>query len=302
MSTASQTPIYTRGVLEKRNDMWGWFFVGLATILILEFVFYPMVQAFIMSLYTGTGNVVHFGGLKNYERLLIDSTFKKALFNTFIYLIIQVPIMLFLALIVSVLLNDKKLKFKTFFRVAIFLPCVTSLVSYSLIMKAIFSNQGMFNNLMMEWGLLEEPIKWVTDAFWAKVLIIISITWRWIGYNMVFYLAGLQNIEPSVYEAAEIDGAGPVKKFFTITVPLLKPIILFTTITSTIGTLQLFDEVQNITEGGPANGTITISQYIYKLCFSFTPNFGYASAVSFVVVALIVILSLIQFRVARDKD
>ena len=198
--------------------------------------------------------------------------------------------------------SRKKLKFKSFFRVAIFLPCVTSLVSYSLIMKAIFANQGMFNSVMMDWGVLDSPIMWVTDQFWAKVLIIISITWRWIGYNMVFYLAGLQNIEPSVYEAADIDGAGPIKRFFTITIPLLKPIILFTTITSTIGTLQLFDEVQNITQGGPANGTVTISQYIYNLCFKFTPNFGYACAVAFVVVVLIVLLSLIQFRLARDKD
>ena len=176
---------YTRGVLEKRNDIWGWCFVALATILIIEFVFYPMVQAFIMSLYGGTGNNTHFAGLYNYQRMLVDSTFKKALFNTFIYLIIQVPVMLLFALVVAVMLNDKKLKFKTFFRVAIFLPCVTSLVSYSLIMKAIFANNGMFNAVMLDFGLLDEPIKWVTDAFWAKVLIIISITWRWIGYNMV---------------------------------------------------------------------------------------------------------------------
>lgn len=302
MSEVNPPVKYTRGVLEKRNDFWGWCFIGLATILIIEFVFYPMVQAFIMSLYGGTGNNTHFAGLYNYERMLVDSTFKKALFNTFIYLIIQVPIMLLFALIVAVMLNDKHLKFKTFFRVAIFLPCVTSLVSYSLIMKAIFANQGMFNAVMMDWGILDSPILWVTDPFWAKVLIIISITWRWIGYNMVFYLAALQNIEPSVYEAADIDGAGPIKKFFTITIPLLKPIILFTTITSTIGTLQLFDEVQNITAGGPANGTVTISQYIYNLCFKFTPNFGYACAVAFVVVILIVLLSALQFVIARDKD
>lgn len=293
---------YKRGILEKRNDRWGWMFIALACILIVEFVFYPMVQAFIMSLYTGVGNNTHFAYFTNYKRLLIDSTFQKALYNTFIYLIIQVPIMLILALIISVLLNDKKLKFKTFFRVAIFLPCVTSLVSYSLIMKAIFANQGMFNNVMTDLNVISEPIMWVTDPFWAKVLIIISITWRWIGYNMVFYLAGLQNIEPSVYEAAQIDGAGPIKRFFTITVPLLKPIILFTTITSTIGTLQLFDEVQNITLGGPGNGTVTISQYIYNLCFKFAPNFGYACAVAFVVVFLIVILSAIQFKLASDKD
>ncbi len=117
---------------------------------------------------------------------------------------------------------------------------------------------------------------------------------------MIFYLAGLQNIDPAIYEAAKIDGASSRNQFFKITIPLLKPIILFTTITSTIGTLQLFDEVMNITKGGPGNATITISQYIYNLSFKYNSNFGYASAVSYVILIMIVILSLIQFKVAGD--
>ena len=118
---------------------------------------------------------------------------------------------------------------------------------------------------------------------------------------MIFYLSGLQNIEPSIYEAASMDGASKFTKFTKITVPLLKPIILFTTITSTIGTLQLFDEVVNITGGGPANATTTISHYIYNLCFTYSPNFGYASAVAYVIVIMIVILSLIQFKVGGNE-
>ncbi len=263
------------------------------------FVFIPMVGALAMSFQTGKGVNVHFGGLANYQRLLTDTTVRKALGNTFIYLIVQVPLMIVLALFISVLLNDKALKGRSFFRVAIFLPCITSLVSYSLIMKNIFSNEGLFNQMLAFFGA--EPILWTTDPFWARVLIIIAITWRWTGYNMIFYLSGLQNIDPAVYEAADIDGAGPVRKFFDITVPLLKPIILFTTITSTIGTLQLFDEVKNITQGGPANGTMSISQYIYSLCFEFTPNLRYACAVAFIVVLLMVVLSAIQMKVG-GKD
>lgn len=258
-----------------------------------------MIGALIMSFQTGKGVNMHFGGFANYQRLFADQTVMKALGNTFIYLIVQVPIMIILALIISVFLNDKNLRGRSFFRIAIFLPCITSLVSYSLIMKNIFSDDGIFNQMLAHIGL--SPIMWTTDALWAKVLIIIAITWRWTGYNMIFYLSGMQNIEPSIYEAAEIDGANAVKKFTRITVPLLKPIILFTTITSTIGTLQLFDEVQNITQGGPANGTVTISQYIYNLCFKFTPNFGYACAVAFIVVVLIVILSIIQMQIG-GKD
>ena len=119
---------------------------------------------------------------------------------------------------------------------------------------------------------------------------------------MIFYLAGLQGIDASIYEAAEIDGAGAWQKFKSITVPMLKPIILFTTINSTIGTLQLFDETMNITQGGPANATITISQYIYNILFKYSPDFGYASAVSYVVVVLIVILSMIQMKVGDKND
>lgn len=277
-------------------------FVILPIILISILVFIPMIQAFITSFQSGTPINMHFNGIGNYQRMLTDTTFRKAFFNTFLYLIIQVPIMLFLALVLSSILNDKNLKFKGLFRTAIFLPCITSLVSYSLVMKSLFSANGFVNTMLMNINLIAEPIQWLTNPLWAKVLIIISITWRWVGYNMIFFIAGLQNIDPSIYEAADIDGATGVQKFFRITIPNLKPIILFTTITSTIGTLQLFDEVQNITVGGPANATLTLSQYIYNLSYKFTPNFGYGAAVSFVIVVAIVILTIIQNKVGGDSN
>lgn len=293
--------INKKGTLERKQNLVGWCFTVLSIILIVAFVFYPMIQAFITSLKSGAGNNLKFVGLNNYKRLISDDTFKKAVTNTLIYLIIQVPIMILLALFISVLLNDKKLKGKGIFRTAIFLPCITSLVAYSVIFKSLFANDGLINKLFLNIHLISTPINWMTSPFWAKITIIIAITWRWTGYNMIFYLAGLQNIDSSIYEAAEIDGASPIKQFFNITIPLLKPIILFTTITSTTGTLQLFDEVMNITGGGPGNASTTISQYIYNLSFKYTPNFGYAAAVSYTILAMIVILSLIQFKVAGDN-
>ena len=288
--------------LTRKENRVGWLFVTFSTIFITLLVFVPMVQAFITSLQSGFSNNMSFVGFANYARLFNDSTFIKAAGNTVLYLIIQVPIMILLSLVISVALNDKKLKFKGFFRTAVFLPCITSLVAYSIIMKGMFSVDGTINQILMSIHLIKEPIMWLTDPLWAKVLIIVAITWRWTGYNMIFYLSGLQNIDPSIYEAADIDGASAVTKFFKITVPMLKPIILFTTITSTIGTLQLFDEVVNITGGGPANATITLSQYIYNLSFKYSPNFGYAAAVSFVIVIAIVILSMIQMKVGGDKN
>ena len=288
--------------MSPRPNRTGWCFVIPSVILIILFVFYPMVQALITSFQTGAGNNLTFAGIANYKRLLTDTTFRKALFNTLLYLIIQVPIMILLALVILSMLNNKKLKFKGFFRTAIFLPCVTSLVAYSIVFKSLFATDGFVNSILMKLNLIAEPISWITDPVWAKVLIILAITWRWTGYNMVFYLSGLQGIDDSIYEAADIDGAGAFEKFKSITLPMLKPIILFTTINSTIGTLQLFDETMNITQGGPANATITISQYIYNILFKYSPDFGYAAAVSYVIVVMIVVLSFIQMKVGDKND
>lgn len=288
--------------MSPRLNRTGWCFVIPSVILIILFVFYPMVQALITSFQTGAGNNLTFTGIANYKRLLTDTTFRKALFNTILYLIIQVPIMILLALVISSMLNNKKLKFKGFFRTAIFLPCVTSLVAYSIVFKSLFATDGFVNAILMKLNLIAEPISWITDPVWAKVLIILAITWRWTGYNMVFYLSGLQGIDDSIYEAADIDGAGAFEKFKSITLPMLKPIILFTTINSTIGTLQLFDEMMNITQGGPANATITISQYIYNILFKYSPDFGYVAAVSYVIVVMIVVLSFIQMKVGDKND
>lgn len=286
--------------IQRKSNMTGWLFVALAVIMIFVFYFYPMLQALLLSFKSGTGMRLEFVGLDNYKRLFTDTTFKTALTNTFIYLIVQVPIMIILALFLSVLLNNSQLRFKGFFRTAIFLPAVTSLVAYSVIFKYLFATDGLVNKLLMNIHLIQTPIAWITDPFWAKITIILAITWRWTGYNMIFYLSSLQNIDHSIYEAARIDGASATRQFFGITIPLLKPIILFTSITSTIGTLQLFDEVMNITKGGPGNATLSISQYIYNLSFKYSSDFGYAATVSYSIVVIIIILAFLQFKLAGD--
>lgn len=288
--------------LRVKNTLIGWSFIAIATVMIGLFYFYPMIQSLILSFKSGTGVSLKFVGFENYVRLFKDPVFLTTVKNTVIYLIIQVPIMIILALFLSVLLNNKKLKLKGFFRTAIFLPCVTSLVAYSVIFKYLFGQDGIINFMLMKIALISEPIQWLTDPFWAKITIIIAITWRWTGYNMIFFLSGLQNIDESIYEAAKIDGASSIQQFFKITIPMMKPIILFTTITSTIGTLQLFDEVMNITKGGPGNATMTISEYIYNVSFKYTPDFGYAATVSYAIVILIIFFSIIQFKVAGDKN
>ncbi|MGF7046974.1 lactose/L-arabinose transport system permease protein [Paenibacillus sp. DS2015] len=288
--------------MERKNGITGWSFISIAVVMITIFYFYPMLQSLILSFKTGTGAKLTYTGFDNYIRLFSDITFRTAVKNTFIYLIVQVPVMIILGLIISVLLNDSKLKFRGFFRTAIFLPCVTSLVAYSIIFKYLFATDGLINSMLLNIHLISQPIMWITDPFWAKVTIIIAITWRWTGYNMIFYLSSMQNIDNSIYEAAKIDGASAIKQFFKITIPLMKPIILFTSITSTIGTLQLFDEIVNITKGGPGNATLSISHYIYNLSFKYAADFGYAATVSYSVVIMIIVLAFIQFKVAGEKN
>jgi lactose/L-arabinose transport system permease protein len=298
---SSQCKVESKNSFQRFYDINGWGFVFPAVALVALFMIYPIINSLWMSLHSGRGVIVEFVGFGNIIRLFNDSVFLKALSNTFIFLMIQVPVMIFLSLMLSSCLNSPNLKFRSLFRLAIFLPCVTSLVAYSILFKSMFSYEGIVNGFLLWSGIVSDPIPWMSDPFWAKVTIIIAITWRWTGYNMIFFLSAMQNIDKSIYEAARIEGVSSIKQFFFITVPLLKPVILFTTVMSTIGTLQLFDEVVNITAGGPANETLTLSMYIYDLSFKFVPNFGYAATVSYVIVFFASILALLQFRIAKDK-
>ena len=283
-------------------DINGWGFIGPALLLIVAFMAYPIGKSLWMSMQSGQGSMMKFVGFGNISRMFVDPVFMTALTNTFIFLIVQVPIMIMLALIMASCLNMPNLKFRGLLRTAIFLPCVTSLVAYSVLFKSMFSYDGLINVTLLKFGLITQGIPWLTDPFWSKVVIITALTWRWTGYNMIFYLAAMQNIDKSIYEAARIDGISATRRFLSITVPMLKPVILFTTVTSTIGTLQLFDEPMNITNGLVNDMTLTLSLYIFKLSFRYVPNFGYAATVSYVIVLFVAILAFIQFYAARERD
>lgn len=288
--------------LSKKHNLTGWVFLLPAVLLIVAMNFVPMVRAFLLSFRTGIGVNMKWAGLYNYTRMFRDTVFIQALKNNFLYLIIQVPIMLILALILASLLNKKDLKFKGFFRTAIFLPCATSLVSYAIIFRSLFAVDGFINTILIKLGILNTGYNFLGHAASARMVIILALVWRWTGYNMVFYLAGLQNIEYSIYEAARIDGASGFQVFRRMTVPLLRPMILLTAIMSTNGTLQLFDESINLTNGGPANTTITMSHYIYNMSFRYVANFGYASAMSYVILILVAILAFVQMKAGDKRD
>ena len=288
--------------ISQKQSLAGWAFLTPAVILIAVMSFLPMIQALFLSFKSGVGANLRWAGAVNYLRMFKDPVFMQALSNNFVYLIIQVPIMLVSALVLASLLNNKDLRFKGLFRTAIFLPCATSLVSYAVIFRSLFAVDGLVNTALIKLGVLSTGYNFLGHPDSARIVIILALIWRWTGYNMVFYLAGLQNIEYSIYEAAKIDGASPFQSFSKITVPLLRPTILLTAIMSTNGTLQLFDESVNLTNGGPANATITMSHYIYNVSFKYVPNFGYAAAMSYLILILVAVLAFIQMKVGDKRD
>ena len=269
-------------------------------LIFLIFMVYPIIASFILSFQRYKYGIYTFIGLNNYKRLLTDPIFGAALTNNLIYLIIQVPIMISLALVLANLLNNKFLVGKGFLRVSFFFPAVTALVAYALVFKLLLNTNYGFINYMLT-AVHLPAVDWLNRPISAKASIIISMTWRWTGYNIIILLAGLQGISEDIYEACSIDGANAFQKFWKITLPLMKPIILFCVITSTIGTLQLFDESYILTGGGPDNATISIVHYLYNTAFRFM-DFGYASAISYVLVIIIAIFSVIQYKLVGGDD
>lgn len=286
----------------KKQKLTGWALLAPAMVLLLALSFYPMFTALITSFKSGQGAQMTWAGFSNYTRIFKDKVFIQSIKNCFLYLLVQVPIMLVLALVLASILNNPQLRGRGIFRTMIFLPCATSLVAYSIIFRSLFATDGFVNSVLIRMGIIETGINFLANAGTARAVIIFALIWRWTGYNMVFYLAGLQNIEYSVYEAAKIDGASPFRTFVSITIPLLKPTILMTAIMSTSGTLQLFDESLNLTNGGPGTASITMSHYIYDQAFKGVPKFGYTSAMSFVILIMTAVLAFIQLKVGDDNE
>ena len=269
-------------------------------ILFAVFMIYPVINSLILSFHDFTDGEYVFCGLQNYSTMFHDPVFWKSLKNTFIYLIIQVPVMVVLSLVLGVLVEQAFLKCRTGFRISIFLPAVTALVAYAIVFKLLFNTDfGLVNHVLQTLGF--DGVDWLNTVWGARMAIIIAITWRWTGYNTIIMIAGLKNIPTELYESADIDGASFFQKLRYITIPMVKSIMLFVSITSTIGTLQLFDESFILTSGGPNNATITIGHYLYNTGFSYY-KFGYAAALSYALVVIIGVLSILQFKFTKGGE
>lgn len=249
-------------------------------------IFYTAYISFHRWDILGTKNWI---GISNYKGLMSDPLFLKSIGNTFsIWFLSTIP-MLFIALVIAFLLNQPRLIGRDWFRLGIFIPNVTSVVAVAIIFSVIFGrNYGIINYLLTEVGL--PSVDWKGTYFGTHVAIAVMVMWRWIGYNMIIYLAGLQSIPADLYEAAMIDGANKMKQFWYITIPLVRPIILFTVILSTIGGMQLFAEPL-IFGTGSQNQGLTITLYLYNEAFE-RFSFGYAAAIAWMLFFIIVIFSI----------
>lgn len=261
---------------------------------------WPIINSFLISFQNTRVNPWKFSVQANWGRLFGDPAFYNALYNTLIILLIQVPVMIALATVMAVLLNSPLLKARAIFRFAFFAPVVVGEVAYAAVFRLMFNMDfGIINKLIGTVGIA--PVSWFAESHAAMALIILAVTWRWAGYNAIIILAGLQSIPEDVYEAATLDKVSKAKQFIHITLPLLKPIILFCVILSVIGTMQLFTEPFLITNrGGPGGGTETLGLLLYRQGF-LSLNFGYASAVAYTMAALAIAISLLNLWVGREQ-
>ncbi|MFD4861555.1 carbohydrate ABC transporter permease [Streptomyces atratus] len=260
---------------------------------------YPIADSLWISLTTGNGDDRHFTGLANYQRLLDDPLFWTALKNTALILVVQVPLMLGLALLVALGLNSTKVWLRPLWRLGVFVPSLTGLVAAGVMFSVILNRDaGLLNWVLSAFGI--DRVNWLGSPFWARVGVVLVITWHYTGYNAVMYLAGLQGIPNELYEAAMVDGAGPIRRFAAITLPQLRPILLLTVVLSTIGTLQLFDEPYVLTGGGPDNATMTVTMYLYNNGFKYF-DFGYASALAYALALIVSALGILQVRLMGER-
>ncbi|CAM5488813.1 sugar ABC transporter permease [Mycolicibacterium aubagnense] len=266
----------------------------------LAFWVWPIISSLWMSFLNTRRLPWTFAPQANWGRLLVDPAFANALKNTLIILVVQVPVMITLATVLAVLLHSPLLKARGLFRFAFFAPVVVGEVAYAAVFRLMFNYEfGIINKLLALIGIA--PISWTSNPTAAMALIIIAVTWRWAGYNAILILAGLQSIPQDLYEAATLDKVSKTRQFLFITVPLLRPIILFCIVLSIIGTMQLFTEPFLITNrGGPGGATETLGMLLYRQGFlSF--NFGYASSIAYTIAAIAMALSLLNMWAGKER-
>ena len=294
--------IFGRGELESANAA-GWLFVAPALILVGVFFFLPVAASLLLSLTdfdiyaVGDPSNARFVGLRNYGHLLASGDFWQALRNTFIFALAGGPLTVAASLAAALLVNAKLARFRGFFRTVYFIPFVTTLVAVSVVWRYLYHPQyGLIDYLLAKAGI--HGPDWLGDPHWALPAIILMSVWKNFGYNMLIFIAGLQSIPEDLYEAAMLDGAGPLLRFRHVTLPMLGPTLLFVGVITMIGYFQLFAEPYVMTQGGPLGATTSVVLLMYQEGFRWW-RMGYAAALAFVLFIVMLLWTLLQFRLQR---
>lgn len=294
-----------RGRALLREGRAAWVLALPFCLLFLTFTVWPVLQSLFMSITDTrardlrTPFAVDVIGLQNYTRALSDPVFLTAARNTAYFVLIGVPLTLGLALAAAVALDRGITRLRSLFRLGFYLPVITSIVAVAVVWRFLLQSEyGLFNTVL-GWVGIDGP-NWLGDPHWSMPALILMASWRNFGTAMIIFLAGLQGVPWSLHEAAAIDGASAWQRFRHITLPLLRPTLLFVSVTTGIGYLQFFEEPFVMTSGGPLNSTISMSMYTYKQ-FGFG-NYGYAASMSYIIFVIIAVVTAIQFRLLREKD
>ncbi|WP_404409646.1 carbohydrate ABC transporter permease [Jeotgalibacillus malaysiensis] len=288
------------------RDRHPYIFIAPALLILILFSLIPITIAFVISFtdmdLKGLANWsnISFIGLSNYTELLSDKVFHKAVLNTIFYVVIGVPLVIVCSLGIALLLNYGKSKIYTVFRGVYFMPAITNIIAIAVVWGFLYNTEyGLFNYLLSLMSV--DKIPWLEEPTIAKLSLILLAVWKGIGINMIIFLAALQGIPNSYYEAARIDGAKRWQILFKITIPLLRYAIFFVTVTTLIGWLQFFEEPFIMTQGGPLDGTVSMALFIYQRGFQFS-EFGYAAAGSFILFIFIIVVTLVQFKMRKADD
>jgi multiple sugar transport system permease protein len=282
-----------------------WFFLSPALVLIGIFFFLPVAASLLLSVTDfdiyGVADplATRFVGFRNYSRLLATPDFWNALKNTLYFAFVGGPLTIAVSLGAALLLNSKLVRFKGLFRTIYFTPFVTTLVAVAIVWRYLYHTQyGLFNFVLGKFGV--SPIDWLGDPHWAMPAIILMAVWKSFGYNMLIFIAGLQAIPEELYDAAEIDGASTSRQFFSITLPMLTPTLVFVGVVTMIGYFQLFAEPYVMTQGGPLRSTTSVVLLMYEEGFRWW-RMGYAAAIAFVLFIVILLATLVQFRLQKER-
>ena len=287
--------------MRRRAILVGWSFILPNFVGFALFTLIPVIAAFVLAFMNWDAyNPPTFAGFKNFVRLFADDSFHVALGNTLLYALGHVPLTLAFSLGLAILLNQK-LRGIAFFRVAIFFPYITSLVAIAIVWNMLFDpTNGPINQFLHAIGIANAP-GWTSSTAWALPAVIITSVWRDMGYYMVLFLAGLQAIPNEYYEAAEMDGAGRWRKFWSITLPSLRPTTFLVLVLLSVSSFKVFDLIFVMTQGGPGRATLVLSQLIYQDGI-INGQFGYSSAISLVLFLIVLIVTVFQFRIQQIRE